>query len=353
MSSTKVYDEILSTAPADPDTTSEAIPQNTNDITTYLLVVFLFYVLALLFNFLTIYSILIGKIYRQYLSNVILAVICIGALLNVDGHMYLILLRWTNSSVSDQLCSSSIYLRDSGSILIYTHIFLLVLERILAKLKKQPRSVHNPLLQKAHLFLILMSFISMILAFTIPIYTFTHSNFSEESSLCLPTDSKAYRMYINWIYFGFGHPFVWLSCILLGIFLWRSSTTSYSTLIPMNRMVLIINVFSCVNLLIRTLFDDLIGVGDKPSSDGGQSLSNKMIYIMNLRDFISIFVNLLIGLVFFVFRPEIRAWLYESMKRFQGNINVPVTPQRLDIRNELDDNFPETDDGDLHFRSDT
>ncbi|CAF1206586.1 unnamed protein product [Adineta ricciae] len=352
MSSTKGYDEILSTTTADLDTNDKDTAQNSNDLTAYLLVVFPFYTLALLFNFLTIYSILIGKIYRQYLSNVVLAVICIGALLNVDGHMYLILLRWTTSSTSDQLCSSSIYLRDSGSILIYTHIFILALERILANLKKQPRSIHNPLLQKAHLFLILVSFISMILAFTVPIYTFTHSNFSESYGLCIPVDDKAYKMYINWIYFGFGHPFVWLSCILLGIFLWRNSAKSYSTLIPMNRIILIINVFSCVNLLIRTLFDDLIGVAGKRSSNDDVPLSSKIIYTMNLRDFISIFVNLLIGLVFFVFRPEIRAWLYESMKRFQGNVNVTVTPQRLDIRNELDDNFPETDDGNLHFRSD-
>jgi hypothetical protein len=73
---------------------------------------------------------------------------------------------------------------------------------------------------------------------------------------------------------------------------------------------------------------------------------------MNLRDFISVIDKLLIGLVFFLFRPEIRLWLYESIRKFQSTTKETLVPQMLDIRNELDDNCPETDDGNLHFRAD-
>lgn len=40
------------------------------------------------------------------------------------------------------------------------------------------------------------------------------------------------------------------------------------------------------------------------------------------------------------------------MKKFQVAKKEVVSPQMLDIRNEIDDNFPETDDGNLQFRTD-
>jgi hypothetical protein len=303
-------------------------------------------------NFLSIYSILIAKIYRQYLSNVLLAVICIGALINVHGQMFLILLRWANNSPSTQLCSSSFYLRDSGSILIHTHVLLLAFERILANLKKHPTHLNNHLIQKAHLFLITMSLISIILSFTVPIYTFTHSSFVPFNGLCIPSDIVSYKKYLNWIYYGLGHPFVWISCILLGIFLSRKTTISYSTLIPMNKIILTISLFSCIHLLLSALFDDIVGIGDDRPLNATNTYSKNIYYVMNLRDFISIIDKLLIGLVFFLFRPEIRLWLYESIRKFQLAPKETIVPQMLDIRSELDDNSPETDDGNLHFRAD-
>ncbi|CAF1273534.1 unnamed protein product [Adineta steineri] len=353
--STVSYDEILSTAavPISSTDTITEILSNDYDLTTYLLIIFPFYVCAVLFNFLSIYSILIAKIYRQYLSNVLLAVICVGALFNVHGQMFLILLRWTNDSASNQLCSSSIYLRDSGSILIHTHILLLTFERILANIKKSPANLNNNLIQRAHLFLITMSLISIILSLTVTIYTFTHSNFSSFAGLCIPTNLISYQKYFDWIYFGFGHPFVWLSCLLLGIYFSRKTTISYTTLIPMNRIIFIISISSCFNLLLRTLFDDSIGIGDERPLDINVVPSKSVFYIMNLRDFISIIDKLLIGLLFFLFRPEIRLWLIESMKKFQSNKKETLSPQMLDIRNELDDNYNETDDGNLQFRADT
>jgi hypothetical protein len=120
----------------------------------------------------------------------------------------------------------------------------------------------------------------------------------------------------------------------------------------MNRIILIISLFSCINILIQTLFDDIIGIGNnRPISIKDRS-SQKMFYLMNLRDFICVIHKMLIGLLFFLFRPEIRLWLYESMKKFQSNKKEVITPQMLDIRSELDDNYDEIDDGNLHFRAD-
>jgi hypothetical protein len=120
----------------------------------------------------------------------------------------------------------------------------------------------------------------------------------------------------------------------------------------MNKIILIISLLTCINLLILTLFDDIIGIGnDRPL--GTQEIpSAKIFYIMNIRDLISIIHKLLIGLLFFVFRPEIRLWLYETMKKFQSNKKDIVAPQMLDIQSELDDNYRETDDGNIQFRTD-
>jgi hypothetical protein len=348
------FDEALTTSV--PISTTVVIDKSVPidyDLTNYLLIIFPLYMCAVLFNFLSIYSILIAKIYRQYLSNVLLAGICIGALINVHGQMFLILVRWTNTALSNQLCSSSIYLRDSGSILIHTHILILAFERILANLKKHPTSVHNNLIQKAHFFLITMSLISIILSLTVPIYTLTHSVFLPLGGLCMPLDTASYTKYFNWIYYGLGHPFLWSSCLILSIYLFRRTTISYSTLIPMNRIIFIISLFSCFNLLIRTLFDDMIGIGDERPFKTKENPPGKMILIMNIRDFISVIHKILIGLLFFLFRPEIRLWLYESMRKFQLNKKENVAPQMLDIRTELDDNYHETDDGNLHFRTDS
>jgi hypothetical protein len=346
------YDEILSTTSLLPIDETDNIVQVDYDLTNYLLFIFPFYICAILLNFLSIYSILIAKIYRQYLSNVLLAVICIGSLINIHGQIFLILLRWTNNSSSNQLCSSSIYLRDSGSILIHTHIFFLVFERILANFKKNPTNLNNNIIQKAHFFLIFMSLISIILSLTVPIYTLKHSSFSPFDGLCIPLDTRSYKKYLDWIYYGFGHPLLWSSCILLVIFLFRKTTISYSTLIPMNRITLIISLFSCINLLIQTLFDDIIGIGNERILNVKDVPSEKMFYLMNFRDLISLIHKILIGILFFVFRPEIRLWLYESMKKFQLNKKEIIIPQMLDIRNELDENYDEIDDGNLHFRAD-
>jgi len=345
------YDEILSTSGPPPTDDIDQITQIDYDLTNYLLFIFPLYLCAILLNFLSIYTILIAKVYRQYLSNVLLAVISIGSLINIHGQMFLILLRWTNNSQSNQLCSSSYYLRDSGSILIHTHILFLSFERILAYLKKQPANLNNNIIQKAHLFLIIMSLISIILSLTIPIYTLKHSLFSSVNGLCIPLDIISYKRYLNWIYYGFGHPLLWSSSLILLIFLFRK-TISYSTLIPMNRIILIIGLFSCINILIQTLFDDVIGIGNKRPINVDDSLSQKMFYLMNLRDFICIIHKIIIGILFFLFRPEIRLWLYESMKKFQTDKKEVVTPQMLDIRNELDENYDEIDDGNLRFRAD-
>ena len=57
---------------------------------------------------------------------------------------------------------------------------------------------------------------------------------------------------------------------------------------PMNKIILIISLSSCINLIIQTLFDDTVGIGDKDSSDVGDKSTDKMFHFMNLRDFISI-----------------------------------------------------------------
>jgi len=348
------YDEILSTStasllPIDDTDTSNQIDY---DLTNYLLVIFPLYLCAILLNFLSIYSILIAKIYRQYLSNVLLAVISIGSLINIHGQIFLILLRWTKNSSSNQLCSSSIYLRDSGSILIHGHVLLLAFERILAYLKKNPNNLHNNFIQKAHFFIIFMSLISIILSLTVPVYTLNNLQFFPSNGLCIPSGIVSYKKYLNWIHYGFGHPLLWSSFILLVIFLFRKTTISYSTLIPMNRIILIISLFSCINILIQTLFDDIIGIESDQLINTKDFPSQKIVYLMNLRDFICIIHKILIGLLFFLFRPEIRLWLYESMKKFQSNKKEIITPQMLDIRSELDDNYDEIDDGNLHFRAD-
>ncbi|CAF2495613.1 unnamed protein product [Rotaria sp. Silwood2] len=352
ISSTASYDEILSTTiPVSADYTNK-LSKIDNSLTNYLLIVFPLYICAILFNFLSIYSILLAKVYRQYLSNVLLAVICIGALINLHGLMFLILLRWTKNAASDQLCSSSIYLRDTGSILIHTHIILLAFERILANLKKHPTNLNNKPIQRAHLFLITISLISIILSLTVPIYAFTHSSFSSANGFCTPTQIASYKKYLSWIYYGFGHPFVWSSCILLSLFFIRKTTISYSTLIPMNRIIVIISFSACINLLISTLFDDIIGIGDNDVSTELDESSGTMLLLMNMRDFISIIDKILIGLLFFLFRPEIRLWLCESMKKFQLSKNETVIPQMLDIRSVIDDNYNETDDGNIHLPAD-
>ena len=352
--STRTYDEILSTTtPPISNDENDNIISIDYDLTNFLLFLFPFYLLAILFNFLSIYSILIAKVYRQYLSNVLLTVVCIGSLLNVHGQMYLILLRWSNNSASSQLCSSSYYLRDSGSMLIHTHIFLLTIERILANLKKHPANLNNNLIQKMHFFLISISFISIILSLTVPIYTLKHSNFSPFDGLCIPSDILGYEKYLHWIYYGFGHSLLWLSLLVLSLFLFRRRTISYSSLIPMNRIVLFIGALSCMNVLIQTLFDDIVGIGNERPLKTMDNPSQKLYYLMNFRDWIGVMQKILIGLAFFLYRPEIRLWFMESMSKFRTNKKELVTPQMLDIRNDLEENYDQIDDGNLQFRTDT
>ena len=344
------YDEVLSTSTLITSTDPLDQPASVDfDLTNFLLFIFPFYGWAILLNFLSVYTILTARVYRQYLSNVLFAVICIGAILNAQGQVFLILQRFTGSSSSNRLCASSLYLRDSGSILIHLHVFLLACERILANLKKQPNHLNNNLIQRAHLCLIAISSISIILSVTVPIYTLKNASFSSFNGLCIPTQTTLYQRYYNWIYYGFGHPFLWLSCILLAAFFLRRTTISYTTLIPMNRMIAVISMTSGVNLVIATLFDDMIGIGDERPMNTVDTISTTNLYLMNLRDLISIVHKLILGVLFFVYRPEIRLWLWESIQRFQEEKKEALVPQMLDVRSELDDG----DDGDLQFRTDS
>ena len=347
------YDEILATTtvPIPTDDTDNII-QVDYDLTNFLLFLFPLYVFAILFNFLSVYSILIAKIYRQYLSHVLLAVICIGSLFNVHGQMFLVLLRWTNNSQSNQLCSSSYYLRDSGSILIHTHIFILIFECILSNIKKSPKYFNNNLIQRFHLLLISFSLISILLSLTIPIFIFKHSSFASFDGLCIPNDIGAYKKYLNWIYYGFGYPFLWLPLIIHIVFHFRKTTITYSTLIPMNRIVLFIVLLSCIDIIFQTVFDDIVGFGNERPLSKETNPSQKLICLMNLRDSICIIQKVFIGLAFFLFRPEIRLWFMESMKKFQPNKKEVVTPQMLEIRNDSEENYDTIDDGNIQFRSD-
>lgn len=346
------YDETLST-----NNTDSIVPSN-YDLTNFLLLLFPFYFIAILCNFLAIYSILIARIYRQYLSNVLLAIISIGSLLNAHGQMFLVLLRWANGSDSTQLCSSSYYIRDSGLILIHTHIFILAVERILANLKKHPANQTNTIVQRAHLFLLVLSLISIILALTIPIYTVKSSSFFSVNRFCVPADLESntqymkYKTYLNWIYYACGHPLLWLSLIILVIFLFRRTTITYSTLIPMNQMILLISLFSCINIVIQTLFDDVIGINSEQLMTIEDNPPMKLFYWMNFRDWFGMIEKICIGIVFFLFRPEIRQWLKESFEAFRSNPKEVLTPQRLDIRNESEENYDESNEGNLQFRAD-
>ena len=351
---------------ANPTATDETLSLNNTDVsspsfydlTYFLLLLFPFYFIAILSNFLAIYSILIARIYRQYLSNVLLAVISIGSLLNAHGQMFLVLLRWASDADSTQLCSSSYYLRDSGLILIHTHIFILAVERILANLKKHPANRNNNIVQRGHLFLLVLSLISIILALTIPIYTVKSSSFVSVNRFCVPVDLEStvqylkYKTYLNWIYYACGHPLLWLSLMILVIFLFRRSTITYSTLIPMNQMILLISLMSCMNIVIQTLFDDVIGINGKLLMTNENNTPLKLFYWMNFRDWFGMIEKICIGVVFFLFRPEIRQWLKESMDAFRSNPKEVLTPQRLDIRNESEEIYDETNEGNLQFRAD-
>ena len=351
--STTSVDEILSTSSPLP-AIANATKANTYDLTTFLLFLYPFYVCAMIFNLLSIYLILTSAAYRQYLSNVLLAVICIGAMINAHGQMFLVLQRWTNESVSNQLCSNSIYLRDAGSILIYLHVFILACERIIANLKKQPKFLHQPVIQRAHLFLILLSLISIVLAFTVPIFSLKHRFFSESNGLCVPIELDSYRKYFKWLFYGLGHPFVWLSAIFLGAFLLHRTTISYSTLVPMNRMIVVVSLLTCFNLFIGNLFDDHLSLGIGQVVNDAPLIPISLSYRMNFRDLVSILHKLIIGLVFFVFRPEIRSWLSDSIGRFRAANKETVMPQMLEIRSEIDDGFNENDpDGNIQFRTTT
>jgi len=332
-SSTVSYDEILSTTSPPPSSESLDVDY---DQTNLLLFIFPFYILAIIMNFLSIYTILLARVYRQYLSNVLLAVICIGSLVNAHGQVFLALLRWSNNSSSDSLCSSSFYLRDCGSILIHTHILILVFERILAFIKKQPAYANNNLILRAHFLLIIISFISIILALTVPIYTYQRVTYYTFDGLCIPENPRPFIYYLDWIYYGFGHPLLWLSLILLLIFYFQQKANIYASLMPMNRLVLIIIILSCLNLIIQTLLDDIIGIGNDGIID--QVLpSTKQVYFMNIRDVISFLHKCFLGLVFFVFRPEIRSWLCDSFRRFRNNQKDALTPQRLELENGFDE----------------
>ena len=93
----------------------------------------------------------------------------------------------------------------------------------------------------------------------------------------------------------------------------------------------------------------MVGVGDERPLSPVDMISNTTFYTMNLRDFISVVHKVIIGLLFFVCRPEIRQWLSESIRRFQTEKKEAMVPQMLDVRSELDD----ADDGDLQFRTDS
>jgi hypothetical protein len=120
----------------------------------------------------------------------------------------------------------------------------------------------------------------------------------------------------------------------------------------MNRIILLIGLLSCINILIQTLFDDIIGFGNERPLSKQNNPSQKLIYLMNLRDFVCIIQKILIGLAFFLFRPEIRLWFMESMKKFQPNKKEPITPQMLEIRSDSEENYDVIDDGNIQFRSD-
>jgi hypothetical protein len=196
---------------------------------------------------------------------------------------------------------------------------------------------------------------SMILSFTVPIYIFRYTLISGLNDLCIPTNLSSYKNYSNWIHFGFGHPYVWLSSFLLIMFFFvRRTTVSYSTLIPMNRLIFLISSISCLNLLSATLFDDVIGIGDRRALYFSLDVSSMNFYLMNLRDFLSVIHKTIIGLVFFLFRPEIRLWLCESMQRFQVQNKKPIKAQALDTHNVLDDAYHEPDDDEpIQFRTDS
>lgn len=348
---TSTYDEILSLPPTTTSSIDDSQTSFFYDSTNFLLILYPIYLCAILFNALSLYLILTAAAYRQYLSNVLLAVMCIGSLINVHGQIYLVLQRWASDASADPLCSHSMYLRDAGSILIHLHIFILACERILAHLKKEPNYLNQPIVQRAHLFLILLSLMSIVLSFTVPIFVLKNASYDSPLGLCIPEDLGAYRNYFKWLHYGLGHSLVWISSFALSVFLIRQRTISYSTLIPMNRMAIVIGLASCLNLLISTLLDDMLGVGnERPVRT--ENVSVNLFRLMNFRDIVAIFHKSIIGIVFFLFRPEIRSWLADTRRKFQAEKKETVTPQMLEIRNELDDAY-ETDDGNIQFRTAT
>ena len=271
-------------------------------------------------------------------------------MINGHGQMFLILQRWTNESVSNKLCSNSIYLRDSGLILIYLNIFILSCERILANLKKQRKFFDQPIVQRANLCLIGLSLISIVLAFTIPIYSLRNPFFSESNGLCIPIEMDSYRNYFKWIFYGFGHPFVWISTIFLLTFLFHRSTISFSTLIPMNRMIVVVSLVTGLNLVIGTILDDHLGLNVEKLVTDVQFIPAELSFRMNFRDFLSILHKFIIGLVFLLFRPEIRLWFVDSLNKFRVENKEMLTPQML----QIDDGFNENDlEGNIQFRTST
>lgn len=353
MTTARITDEVLSlttavTRLATTETTMTKLDPNQSrntDTTLFILFLYPFYVGAILSNLLTIFMIFTSKIYRQYLCNILIAIISIGALMNAHGIIFIALLRWGDTSDLNILCSISSYFRDTGSILVYTHILIIASERILANIKKNPGLLNNEIVQNGHLALIALSLIAIASALFIPtsiLRLITTSNFNV---FCSPKPGETYSIYLKVIYYGFGYPCLIISVFGLVLFFTRRTTASYSDLTPINKMSMFISLVSCCCLLMSSIIN---GTVDEQTSEREEAIRTD--YLLNIRDFCLIIEKYIIGIAFFGFRPEIRDWLVESLLKFRFEKRQEVLPQMLEIRGEVDDNICETDDGNLEFR---
>ncbi|CAF0756994.1 unnamed protein product [Didymodactylos carnosus] len=336
METTDITTEIVSTVIVPSDNSDYQPIYIDDELTTYLIFLFPIYMLAIILNTLSIYYILITKIYRQYLSNIFLVCINISSIFSIHGHIFLVLLRWTNNSSSNHLCSISIYTRDSGFIWFNIQILLLTIERITSNLKYKNENNH-----RIKLFLILMTFISFILSITIPIYSLKQS-YIPFDGLCIPTNINTYTKYSQWLYYGFGHPFLWSSVILLFFFylglLKRPNLFKNSiNLKYANNATFFLTISTCVCLFIFTIFNDYIGIGQ--SLIASQNVSNKRFNIMNVRDFIIVIHKVIIGSTLFLTRRELRTWFYDYFIKcqFLHEGTIHQQPQIFDIKKDIQD----------------